>query len=269
MQNLTDPDFLKSQQYRNSSNLNARAELHRRFGTGKIDWNQWVFDQLDLPETAHVLELGAGPGWLWQENINRIPDGWHITLSDISEGMVAEQRQRLAGASHQFNHRVIDAQDVPFEDESFDAVVANHMLYHVPDLNATLKEIRRVLKPGGNLYAATNGMDHLKEISDFIFQLTPNPPVREELEFHRRFRLEDAPELLGRFFERVETRKTGTPLAITEAQPLVDYICSGLTMETCSDDLQDKMRQHFQRLIDRDGSIHVTRSTGILVAEKE
>ena len=268
MQNLTDPDYLKSQQYRNSSNLNARAELHRRFSTSQLDWNQWVFDQFDLADQAHILELGAGPGWLWQENVGRIPPGWQVTLSDLSEGMVAEQRQRLAGASDRFTHRVIDAQDIPFEDETFDAVIANHMLYHVPDLDAALAEIQRVLKPDGKLYAATNGRDHLKEISDFIVELVPNPPARKDLVFHKRFRLEDAPELLRRFFDRVETLEVGTPLAVTEAQPLVDYLCSGLIREACSDELQDKMRQHFQQLIDRDGAIHITRSTGLLVAER-
>ncbi len=51
----------------------------------------------------------------------------------------------------------IDAQSIPFEDETFDAVIANHMLYHVPDRPKAIAEIKRVLKPGGRLIATTIG----------------------------------------------------------------------------------------------------------------
>ena len=52
---------------------------------------------------------------------------------------------------------VADAQDLPFDDDSFDAVAALWMLYHVPDLHRGLAEIRRVLRPGGTFVAVTNG----------------------------------------------------------------------------------------------------------------
>ena len=52
-------------------------------------WFRWVFDALvKLPADARLLELGCGHGLLWKENIDRIPAGWHITLSDLSPGML-------------------------------------------------------------------------------------------------------------------------------------------------------------------------------------
>ena len=60
-----------------------------------------------------------------------------------------------------------DIRDLPFEDESFDGVVANHMLYHVPDRPQALAEIRRVLRSAGRVFATTNGGDHLQEIKAF------------------------------------------------------------------------------------------------------
>ena len=88
MSSVTDQNYLKNDQYRDASNLNVRIALHQRFGTGKIGLHRWAFDQFDLPPDAHVLELGCGPGQLWAENLDRIPAGWQITLSDLSLGMV-------------------------------------------------------------------------------------------------------------------------------------------------------------------------------------
>lgn len=51
--------------------------------------------------------------------------------------------------------KIIDIQNIPYEDNSFDLVIANMMLYHVPDLPRALAEVGRVLKPEGKLYTAT------------------------------------------------------------------------------------------------------------------
>ena len=138
------------QQYRTDANLNARIDLHRRFTANSYPWHRWVFDHLAPPAAACVLELGCGPGDLWRENADRIPAGWDNTLTDFSEGMVAAAQRNLAEIGRVFAFRQADAQDLPFEAAAFDTVIANHMLYHVPDRRA-LAEIRRVLKPGGVL----------------------------------------------------------------------------------------------------------------------
>src|SRR5438128_5363777 len=97
-------------------------------------------------------------------DISRIPAEWDITLSDFSQGMLDEARQRLRESPHQFVFAVVDAQAIPYPDQVFAAVIANHMLYHVPDRPTALAEIRRVLKPGGHFYASTVGVNHLREL---------------------------------------------------------------------------------------------------------
>ncbi len=63
MSKFTDQQYLKTEQYRDASNLNARLEIHRRFSTNSYGWFAWVFDTLEtLPKQARVLELGCGPG---------------------------------------------------------------------------------------------------------------------------------------------------------------------------------------------------------------
>jgi ubiquinone/menaquinone biosynthesis C-methylase UbiE len=108
-----------------------------------------------------VLEVGCGTGNQWTNNLDRIPRGWRFMLTDFSAGMLAEAQENLSGKLHHVEFKIADAQDLPFPDASFDAIVANHMLYHVPDRPKAFAEFRRVLKPGGKLYAATNGKHHM------------------------------------------------------------------------------------------------------------
>ena len=174
MSKFTDQQYLKTDQYRDSTNLDARVAIHQRFSTNPYGWFRWVFDTLlKLPENAKILELGCGPGYLWKENVNRIPAGWNITLSDLSSGMVDAAWRNLVVTGRTFQFKEIDAQSIPFEEETFDAVIANHMLYHVPDRPKAIAGIQRVLKPDGHLFATTIGQNHLNEITDWIRQANP------------------------------------------------------------------------------------------------
>ena len=184
---LADRGYLRDDQYRDSSNLRARQGLHTRFSTNPYPWQRWVFDHLlcpntrragvpagpSLPQEAAIRELGCGPGWLWRENAERIPSGWRVLLSDLSSGMVHDAQASLAPRCSARAYAVADAQSLPFAAGAFDAVIANHRLYHVPDLPRALAEIARVLKPGGRLFAATNGAGHMAEVSATIEELAP------------------------------------------------------------------------------------------------
>lgn len=124
MNPLKDQTYLKTEQYKDSSNLHARATLHTRFNTNSHKWHPWVFDHLlTLPANSHILELGCGSCYLWQENHKRIPNRWTVVLSDLSPGMLEKAKQNLASANHAFTFQEIDAQILPFPDQSQDAVV--------------------------------------------------------------------------------------------------------------------------------------------------
>jgi ubiquinone/menaquinone biosynthesis C-methylase UbiE len=164
LREITDQQYL-TDQYRNASNINARILLHQRFSTNKYGWHRWIFDQFKLLSHARLLELGCGPGDLWRANLPRIPADWEITLSDFSAGMIQQAQQNLS-SQPQFRFEIVNAQAIPFANARFDAVIANHMLYHVPDKPQAFSEIRRVLKPGGRFYASTVGERHLCELLD-------------------------------------------------------------------------------------------------------
>ena len=101
-------EYLKKE-YRDATNLNARIGLHERFSLNPYGWMRWIFDQLDLPPVCRILELGCGPVTLWLENMDRIPAGWDILLTDFSPGMLQQVQENLAG-KRAFQYKVVDAQ---------------------------------------------------------------------------------------------------------------------------------------------------------------
>ena len=261
MPRISDQAYLLSQQYHNASNLEARIALHTRFSTNTYGYYSWIFDHLDLPPHSRVLELGCGTGRLWLENKDRIPKGWNVTLSDFSSGMLQEAQQNLRDSQRAFAFAVIDAQVIlPYEDERFDGVIANHMLYHVPDRPKALAEIRRVLRPGGKLFAATNGEAHLRELNRFV-------PERET-DFGREhgFNLENGRDELAPWFSTIILHRYEDALVITEAEPLIAYFLSTRIASALDDEARADLARRVEQDLAAHGAIHVTKDMGLFEA---
>jgi ubiquinone/menaquinone biosynthesis C-methylase UbiE len=265
---LTDPSYLQNIQYKTSANLGARASLHVRFRTNPEGWMRWAFDQLDLRVGMRLLEVGGGPGWLWRENRDRLPPGLRLTLSDFSPGMAREARSALVGAAH-FVFVNLDAQAAPFPAACFDLVIANHMLYHVPDLPRAVRELARLLKKDGRLCAATNGVRHMQELDRLAreFDLRCAPEVKPEMSF----RLENAAEALRRDFARVEIRRYPDALWVTEARPLADYVYSGWRghIGILTPERRGELEKFIQSKIDADGGVGITKDVGMAIGYLE
>ncbi|MCP4421559.1 MAG: class I SAM-dependent methyltransferase [Chloroflexi bacterium] len=267
-----DLTYLQQNQYRTSNNLDSRAALHRQFSTAIVRWQPWVFAFLGLKPRMRVLECGCGPGWLWRENLDRIPTDCHITLTDLSSGMVAEAEAALADSSRNFEFQQANIETLDFEDESFDLVVANHMLYHVPNLAQGLAEVRRVLRPNGRFIAATNGNDHMKELADLIpvslSQLSTSFRVRGKGE-QLSFRLENGRSQLTPFFDTIDLHLYEDSLHITEVEPLLAYAFSmmppGIDMPETA---VSQLRNAWSAQITADDAIDIGKHSGLFVAAK-
>ena len=252
-------------QYADASNVTARGSLHARFSTNPYGWPRWVFDHFDFPETYRVLELGCGPGWLWEANRDRIPPGWDVTLSDSSAGMLSDTERRLGGAGRPFSFVLIDAQAIPFDDAGFDAVIANHMLYHVPDLDRAVRGIRRVLAPAGCLYASTNGAAHMRELRELVGLFAPNLPFARGA--NHVFSLENGAEHLRRHFRHVNLSRYDDALVVPEPKPLLDYLLSmGSARPALTGRTLDELTRRITDRIAADGAIRITKDAGMFVA---
>lgn len=265
---INRPDWVAGQ-YASDCNLNARIALHKRFSTSDIEWTHWVFDRISeqignfAEQPIHLLELGAGPGNLWVENGERLPSHWHVILSDLSCGMALSASNNLSTADIRAEIMVAGAERIPLKSQSVHAVVANHMLYHVPQRGNALAEIRGVLKPNGVLLAATNGERHLHELHDLIRRFDRTYAMEDQVP--RQFSLENGVGQLGEFFTDVTVIRKENALVVTEVEPLVAYILSGSPADV-PPDRRTELREFVANEMAAKGAIRITPETGLLIA---
>jgi len=266
--------YLREVQYKNPSNLDARVDLHRRFSQNRQGLHRWIFDYLLERADGRILELGSGPGHLWHRNLDRIPASFPLFLSDVSHGMITAARRELSTIPVQFNYTVIDAQSLPLPSNSFNIIIANHMIYHIPDIHKAIEDMHRIISRDGCLLAATNGDDHLHEIDVLVHSIEPS------IIFGSRdlkdipiipFSLSNGEELLSASFGRVLKFEFDDELIITEVEPLVQYILSfpGNAREVfASEEKLSELKTKIAGSIRKEGAFYATKSAGLFVAIK-
>ena len=252
------------EQYKNAKNLNDRISLHEKYSTNKQGWFNWLFNQIDFSRVNRLLELGCGNGKLWQENRIDLRNR-EIFLSDISEGMVEEVRNKLGS---DFNCIVADAEKIPFKDEYFDSIIANHVLFYLNDLNLGLKEIDRVLKSDGILYCSTYGKNHMKEITEIVQSFDSRINLSNH-SLYDIFGLENGESILKEYFFNIQRMDYKDSLEITESKPLIDYImsCHGNQNEILGPRLNE-FKEYIEELLENNGKIVVTKQAGLFICKK-
>jgi SAM-dependent methyltransferase len=223
---LNDPAAVRAQ-YADERGLRARQALWSELdGPNPRDV---LWEAIVDCSPRRVLEVGGGDGWLSARLEDEL--GCEVVLVDQSERMVDLARERALDA------RIGDVQALPFEDGSFDTVVAAWMLYHVTDLDRGLSEIARVLETGGRLVANTNSREHVGE----LYELIGYPQDAR----HDVFNAENGEESLRRHFAGVERRDVVAVATVRDRQTLVDYRDS-LMVETAPvpDDVPLPFRVH-------------------------
>lgn len=276
MQKMTDQKYLVTRQYKHADNLLARSRLHARFSINPCPWFKWVFDQLHLPVQARILEIGCGSGELWVQNRERIPPGWQFIFGDLSYGMLQAAKQNLAFLADRAVFQTLDAQLLRFDTNHFDAVIANHILHHVPNVKRAILEAHRVLAPGGMFYAATNGAEHMQEVFELVEGYQPVrglwPQAAVSQARRLTFSLENGRQQLAMFFDDIELRLYPDALEVSESAPLAAYILSLVPEERgrLSDKDVKGLHQYLQSVLDRNfGRIHIQKATGMFIARKQ
>lgn len=165
-----DQAYLAKVQYGDSAKLEARVALHRDFATSAVRLPDFQASLVAWQADSAILECGCGSGRFWENQY--VPRSAAVTVTDLSFGMVdaAVERARNNGFTSVAGH-TCDVQDLPFADDRFDVVVANHMLYHVPDPDQAIAELARVVRPDGVVVAATNGYGHMAEMDDAVAEV--------------------------------------------------------------------------------------------------
>lgn len=144
-------------QYGDAEKLRARIEAHRLYSERGGDFREWLIEHAAIAPGMTVLDAGCGPGTYHALIAGR---GARIVASDLSAGMLREARAQATAQRLPVAALAADVQALPLRTAAFDRAMANHVLYHVPDRERALRELRRVLKPGGRAVLATNAADN-------------------------------------------------------------------------------------------------------------
>jgi len=237
-------------QYANDGNLRARQRFWQHQDP-YFDDVGWVLDLAGLSPGMRVLDAGCGNGLYLRGLRDR---GISAIGCDLSMGM-------LRAAAHPALLNA-DVTALPLRDGAVDAVLAVHMLYHVPDREVAIRELRRVVAHGGACIAVTNGSRHTRSLRDLVERAVQKetPGWRMRPATHA-FTAENAAAQLGAAFQAVTCVKPATtpPVVIRDAAVAADYVASIADHhqpETSRPwaDVAEDVRRQVQAVIDQKGA---------------
>jgi SAM-dependent methyltransferase len=288
---MRDKAQVRDNLYGNPAKLGARVDLQRRFSVNPTPVADWELGLVDLAGVRQALDVGCGTGAFLLPLARRlVPGGATVIGLDLAEGTLGQARALLESEGLPVECIIGDVEALPFDGGSFDLVLANYMLYHVPDLDRAIAQLRRVLRPGGTLLAASNGEGHMRELwqmqEQALARLRFSPEMVTELMERARasgalsFRLENGAEWLCRSFTDVHLERYPDELQVTEVEPLVAYLDSLWSVEqmlaSVATTAQERAALHTQLLnqvraiaqeqLATDGVIRIAKDTGAFVA---
>ena len=263
---LTGMEKSLKNQYQNATNISSRINLHSLYSQNKQGWFPWIFEQCRISPGLRILELGCGDGTLWTDNLSLLPEDISITLSDISSGMLRDARRAIGSSDTRFAFRAFDCRKIPCKDESFDLVIANHMLFYCEDLSQTCREVARVLKKSGRFICSTYGKKHMQEVSRLVRDFDDRIVLSAD-KLYERFGRENGADILAPYFSRIFWESYKDSLLVPDAEPLISYIlsCHGNQNQYLLDKYKD-----FRGFVSRktkDG-FFITKDAGIFLCEK-
>ena len=257
--------------YATDANLRLEEDTRAKYTVPTCDFVNWTLDTLAWQNDEAVLDIGCGRGKHYSQLRERAAGITYFAL-DLSPYMLLKHpagSDRLA---------LGNALQLPYADDSFDVVMANHVLYHLDDVDQGLDEIKRVLKPGGKLLATTNSIHNLPELQVLfrraIVLLSANgahahPPALPS----EAFALENGTRILARHFYAVVRHVLPSQLIFDDVDPAMAYLDSmrdlrqhSLPEDVNWDDTMLIMRQQITQLIQLMGKLELKIVTGALVA---
>lgn len=126
---------------------------------------------------GEVLEIGFGTGL----NLPHYPKHIHkLTTIDPNPGMATLAQQRIRDAGITVDYQVLSGEALPMADSSFDSVVSTWTLCSIPKIDQALREIYRVLKPGGRFFFIEHGLSNEPNIQVWQHRLTPLQKILAE-----------------------------------------------------------------------------------------
>lgn len=261
-----DTDYLRYQ-YDDAEKLRIRIDTHERYSERITDtFASWLLALVDATPGQLLLDVGCGPG---AYHAALAIAGARVVGVDASRGMLREVlAQRPSAAAAQ-----ADAERLPIRDATFDRVMANHMLYHVADQVAALREMRRVVKPSGRVVLATNAADNYAQLDELHRAAATRLGYTVASNDALRFTLDDLP-LVRSVFPSAELFVRDDAFLFRDADSALRYYATGAidAIEDRPADSSHRAPLHrelsaaIEAIIAREGVFRVAKSAGCFVA---
>lgn len=222
---LTGMEKSLKTQYQDATNISARINLHQKYSTNPQGWFPWIYEHCHIRENMRILEVGCGNGALWTENMDKLPKALSVVLSDISEGMIRDVRRTIGTSDTRFTYETFNCHQIPYADNQFDLLIANHVLFYCENIAQVCQEIHRVLKEDGVFICSTYGTRHMKEISQLVQSFDSRIQLAAD-NLYDRFGLENGMEILTPYFPKIQLERYEDSIQLNRPEPLIEYILS-------------------------------------------
>lgn len=272
--------YLKFQEIQNRKNLQLQFEtpdglktrvlFHHKHTHFKNNFHEWMFEHYQFRAGDKVLEIGCGDGTIWQCNRSRIPKNIEIILSDISKKMIDESYFNLHDIPQIKSFDMADCFHLPYDDESFEVVIINHVLMYFEDLEGALKEIYRVLKKNGTLYCSTIAKDMMKERDEMIKGFDVQISFNQEM-LYKHFGYENGKEKLNQYFCDIELFDRKEFYEVVDMDLLYQFLLSGKGLSPHLEPLYKKKIQFYEYLknyFNKNKVFYLTTHAGMFKAKK-
>ena len=261
---LTDRTYLTGVQYRTDANLAARQSVYA-YQQPPIDLVATVLDLAGLTGRETIADIGCGNG-IYLAGLARRGHLGRLLGVDLSPGMLAAARVRAPDTGL----LVGDAAALPLADGVTDVSLAPHMLYHVPDRQAAVRELRRITRSGGQVLVVLNGADHLAQLRDLVTTAAvdagwPPAEIASEYQTHQVMTLDAGTQLLAARFGSVQRHDFVAELALPDVQPIADYAASMWSAQARAEPAEFGAAVADRVPFGPDGLFRVTTHSGLLI----
>lgn len=243
------------QQYANADGLNIRMLLHHKYSINKQPYGDWIMEHYHIQPGMKVLELGCGTGSMWAEPFRWLPQDASLLLTDFSEGMLETARANVPEQPN-ISFAQVDIQQIPYANNAFDRVIANAMLYHIPDLDKAISEVARVLRPEGRFICSTTGDNGMHRWFQQVLGEGESPATP--------FSLQNGGASLEKHFGKAEMRMREDGLEVTDVNDLAAYVRSTISFGYLRDWPLDELTKRLSAQM-VDGVIRIPKEYGLFI----
>ena len=258
-----------------TSDLMKRINIHDKFGGRNID--EWMLELLQLKPGMKFLDVACGAGKQCVSFYNELDGNCDITGGDVSAELLESAKKEIKARGYDIQFLPLNFNErFPFEDNQFDLLSCCFAIYYSEDIPFTIREMHRVLKPGGRLFT-TGPMPQNKQVFYDIIKEATNkiiPPMPGSSRYES--------EILGAMkdtFSKVDVNIFENPLTFKTAEPFIEYTRASLSEDRKLwhdffsgkegfEEIMKDITKVAEAWAKRDGQIVMTKVVGGFIATK-